>query len=113
MAFASSAGHAGLQLADLLAGCAAAAPHARDDEALRPIAARVGMHLHEDCIMPDMDVIDLNSDAAAVNFFILEGLAQRADEGGDPLAMMDLMYELARETAPLFRSGSFGSSESI
>jgi hypothetical protein len=107
MAFASSAGHSGLQLADLLAGCTAAAPDAPDDEGLRVIAARVGMHLHEDCILPDMEVIDLNSDSAAVNFFMLEGLAQRADEGGDPLAMMDQMYELARETLPMFRSGAF------
>jgi hypothetical protein len=110
LTFASSADHAGIQLADLIAGCAAAAPRAKDDDDLRLIASRIGMHLHEECIMPDMGVIDLESDEAAVNFFILEGLAQRADEGADPLVLMDMMYDIARETVPLFRSGVFSDA---
>ncbi len=108
--FASSAAHAGVQLADLVAGSAANAPNAKKDAQLRPIAARVMMHLHEDCIMPDMDVIDLNNDDAVVNFFILEALAMRADEGADPLANMAEMYRFARASLPEFRAGKFKST---
>jgi hypothetical protein len=107
VSFASSADHPGLQLADLLAGCAAAAPEAGEDQALQTLAARVGMHLHEDCIMPDMNVIDLASDEAALNLFILEGLAQRADVGADPLEMMEEMYSAGREALPVFRRKDF------
>jgi hypothetical protein len=107
LSFASSAEHAGIQLADLVAGCTAAAPRAADEEELRQIASHITMHLHDDCIMPDTEVIDLANDAAAVNFFILEALAARADEGADPLALMEVMYEVARATLPLYRSGAF------
>jgi hypothetical protein len=112
LTFASSAEHAGVQVADLLAGCAAATPRAASEDDLRPIASRISMHLHEDCIVPDMEVIDLANDDVAVNFFILEGLAQRADDGADPLWLMDMMYEIGRKTVPLYRTGAFSNAES-
>jgi hypothetical protein len=107
VSLASSANSPGLQLADLLAGCAAAAPRYSEHQILQTVSARIYMHVHEESIMPDMEPIDLACDEAAINFFILEGLAQRADSGEDPLWLMDEMYEIARNTLPEFRRGKF------
>ncbi len=105
--FEASDRHAGVQLADLLAGCTAVAPGSSGREELRPLASRIAMNLNDECIMPDMAVIDPVNDDAAVNFFILGGLAIRADAGEDPLERMDMMYEAAKKSLPLFRSGKF------
>lgn len=107
LSFASSSLHAGVQLADLLAGCTAAAPKVSTNQELRLIASRVGVHLHEECIMPNMDHADISNDDAAVNFLVLEELAQRADRGDDPLAFMEEIYSEARASLPEFRAGEF------
>jgi len=105
--FGSSANHAGIQLADLIAGVAAGSPGVGLESPIAPLAERVYRHLHEDCIMPDFDAIDLQGDEAPVNWLVLEHLAYRADGGFDPLLGMEEMYDYARQTLPDFRAGAF------
>ncbi|MBK3403452.1 DUF3800 domain-containing protein [Methylorubrum populi] len=109
--FASSATHAGIQVADLVAGVAGIVPIATSRDELRPLAERVVRHLNEECIWPDVERIDLNGEEAPVNWVILEGLASRADEGLDPLAGMELMYDAARASLPEFRQRIVGRAD--
>jgi hypothetical protein len=103
--FASSKDHAGIQLADLIAGVTASLPGG--DEKLADFGAQIEPHLHEDCIFPDFDVLDLEGDEAPVNWLILEELASRADRGDDPLEGMDVFYQLGKASLPDFRQGRF------
>ena len=104
LAFASSHGNAGIQLADLIAGVTAVAPLASNRPELQPLTQRIAAHLHEDCILPDFDVLDLSGDEAPVNWLVLEELACRADNGADPLDGMEIVYEYARRSLPEFRA---------
>lgn len=101
VSFVSSRDHAGVQLADLLAGVTAALPQAGEE--LAGFAQLVEPHMHEDCIFPDFDAIDLDGDQAPVNWFILEELATRADRGADPLDGIEAMFEVAKRSLPAFR----------
>jgi hypothetical protein len=101
IAFASSDSHAGVQLADLIAGTTAAVPEAGQE--LRDIGERIHPHLHEDCILPDFDVVDLDGEEAPVNWLVLEELASRADRGDDPLTGMEAVFEIAKQSIPEFR----------
>lgn len=101
--FASSASHAGVQLADLIAGVAGTIPLDDENEEVRGLGRSVGGHLHEDCILPDYDMIDIDNDRALVNWIALEQLAERADAGEDPLEGMALFYASARAIAPELR----------
>ncbi len=105
VAFASSREHAGIQLADLIAGVTAALPGA--DEKLANFGEQIEPHLHEECIFPDFAVLDLKGDEAPVNWLVLEELASRADRGDDPLEGMDAFYELGKASLPDFRQGRF------
>jgi hypothetical protein len=96
ISFVASRSHAGVQLADLIAGVAAALPTGKLGAGL---ADQVRGHLLADCIYPDMDFLDLGSDAA-VNFMVLEELATRADERADPLEGMAEFYAAARAYLP-------------
>lgn len=98
--FASSKTHAGIQIADLLAGAAAIVPVAASRPDLATIAERAEQHLNEECLAPDMTRIDLDQDHALVNWLILENLASRADVGADPLIGMAAMYDVVRRTVP-------------
>ena len=42
------------------------------------------LHVHEDSIMPDMDIIDPSTRHAAVNSLIIFDLAKRAERHGNP-----------------------------
>ncbi|MGH6673531.1 MAG: DUF3800 domain-containing protein [Xanthobacteraceae bacterium] len=103
--FVSSKDHAGIQLADLIAGVTAALPDR--DEKLAHLAGQIEPHLHDECIFPDFDLLDLKGDEAPVNWLILEELACRADRGDDPLEGMDVFYELGKESVGDFREGKF------
>ena len=103
--FASSKEHAGVQLADLIAGVTAALPGG--GERVAGLGEKIQPHLHEDCIFPDFDVLDLKGDEAPVNWLILEELACRADHGEDPLEGMEVFYELGKESVSDFRRGRF------
>ena len=103
VAFASSASHAGIQLADLVAGVACALPTGPSNPDLAPLAECALPHLHPDCILPDYDVLDLEGEEAPVNWMVLESLATRADAGVDPLDGMAQVYAIARASLPAMR----------
>ncbi len=98
--FASSKNHPGVQIADLIAGVTCALPLAETRLEYREFGKKVSPHLNEDCILPDMTVIDLQTDEAMVNWFALMELADRADRGADPLDGMEFVYEYAKATVP-------------
>lgn len=110
IAFASSASHAGIQLADLIAGVTAAVPKAEDHPELKGLSEQVLRHLHEECILPDLDILDLSGDEAPVNWVVLEELAVRANVGADPLDRMAEFYEIARESVAQFRPQFFAAA---
>jgi hypothetical protein len=101
VAFASSADHAGVQLADLLAGVTAALLGGRLE--LTDFGRRIEGHLHEDCVLPDFSILDLDGDEAPVCWFVLEELATRADNGDDPLQGMEIVFAMAKASLPEFR----------
>jgi len=101
ISFASSDADLGIQLSDLIAGVTSAVPNGGEETS--KLGERIFRHLHEDCILPDFEVLDLKGDQAPVNWLILEELASRADRGDDPLEGMDLVFEIAKETLPDFR----------
>jgi hypothetical protein len=107
IAFASSHEHAGIQLADLIAGVTAALPCSAKERA--DFGEQIEPHLHEECIFPDFDVLDLKGDEAPVNWLVLEELASRADRGDDPLEGMELIYELGKDSVRDFKEGKFSS----
>ena len=102
--FVSSTRHRGVQLADLVAGVVAIAPHSAEHPEIRELTEIVGPHLLEESIMPDYEVLDLDGDEAPVNWLVLEELACRADVGADPLEGISLFYQAARESLPHFRA---------
>lgn len=101
--FGSSKDHFGLQIADLVAGVAAVLPGVAGQEELRPLAERVMPHLHQDCILPDLELADIGNDEALVNWLVLEELADRADNGADPLEGMEDFYLAVRASLPEIR----------
>jgi hypothetical protein len=112
LAFASSAAHAGIQLADLVAGVAAAVPGGGPE--LTELGRRLDGHFHEDCVLPDFGALDLDTDEAPVCWLVLEELATRADNGEDPLEGMESVFAFAKASLPDFRrfqveSAGFGA----
>jgi Protein of unknown function (DUF3800) len=103
IAFASSADSPTIQIADLVAGAAAAIVLSSEDQEFQRIAEPLVRHMDEDCILPDFDIIDLAKDEAPVNALILQELAHRADNGYDPLIGMEEYYELAKASLPYYR----------
>ncbi|WP_448203437.1 DUF3800 domain-containing protein [Azospirillum sp. sgz302134] len=101
--FASSASHACIQIADLVAGTTAAIPGANSDNGLMPLAEKIFEHMNEDCILPDPDVIDFSGDEALVNWIVLEELACRADNGRNPIDGMEEFYNTVKRSLPKFR----------
>ncbi|MGC1504212.1 MAG: DUF3800 domain-containing protein [Sulfitobacter sp.] len=104
--FASSDTHNGVQLADLVAGVTRVIPLVGENLELSRLAELVFPHLHEDCIMPDFEHIDLGRDEVAVNWLVLEELASRADRGDDALEGMEAIFHFAHQTLPAFRASS-------
>jgi hypothetical protein len=102
--FASSKNHAGVQLADLVAGVAVAMPDRDGRPELQSLADRVLPHLQDTNILFSPEVMDLSLDEPPVNWFVLEELAYRADVGADPLFGMEAVYADARATLPQFRA---------
>lgn len=50
-----------------------------------------------------MEVLDWDGEEALVNRLVLEGLADRADRGADPLEGMAEVYGAAQRSLPAFR----------
>ena len=109
IAFASSAGSPAIQVADLVAGTAAAVARNSADPEFQRISELLIRHMDEDCILPNLDVIDLAGDEAPVNALILEELAHRAENGFDPLSGMDEYYEFPKASLPYYRKLTGGT----
>lgn len=103
ISFSSSKNHAGIQVADIVAGVAAAIPESKGNAELEELASIIIPNFHNDCIMPDFSVVDLKADEAPVNWLILEELASRADVGANPLEYIEEFYEMARKSLPELR----------
>jgi hypothetical protein len=104
MAFTSSASHSGVQIADLLAGVTLAIPGGGPE--MHEFGEMVQDHRHDDCILPDFDILDLNRAEAAVNWLVLEDLAYRADNGLDPLFGMERVFEMGKRSFPEFQAAT-------
>lgn len=91
--FADSRNHPSLQLADLVAG--AGTNCLRGDvegRGLAEITEALAPHQHPHSIMPDFSVVRPETRQAAVNWLILFGLGQCAEEGADPYFMLPELY---------------------
>ncbi|TRB04275.1 DUF3800 domain-containing protein [Agrobacterium tumefaciens] len=109
ISFASSLSIPAIQIADVVAGVSAAVVAHADDPELACFFPVIQAHLGEECILPDMSIIDLDGDNAPVNLVVLQELARRAENWEDPLEGMGYFYELARRDLPRFRSMCRGS----
>jgi hypothetical protein len=94
VAFVDSRDHPAIQLADAVAGTTAAL-FADGVSGYDAIAESIGRHIHPHSILPDMDVIDPATRAAAVNALIAYDLAKRAERHGDPYENLEAMYHFA------------------
>jgi hypothetical protein len=96
IAFGDSRDYPGLQLADLVAGSVTACLRGNvRARGLTDIANELDEHLHRDSVMPDFDLLDLKTRKAAVNWVILHGLGERAQNGEDPHALLAEVYNAA------------------
>jgi hypothetical protein len=59
------------------------------------IVESISRHGHPHSILPDMEVVDLTTRAAAVNALMVYDLAKRAERHGDPYENLEAMYRLA------------------
>jgi len=94
--FAASCDNPAVQLADIVAGAAAAAMINRGNPAFAGVIACLDRHIGEDCILPDFETIDPDGNQSMTNRIVLEELARRADSGSDPLKGMRGFYEIVR-----------------
>ena len=111
--FGDSRNHPGLQIADIVAGGLAkvlSEMSRRDDapmrEDLRPLADLLLPAMSQHSVMPDYDRIDTSGRTAAVNWTVLQHLADEAAHGRDPRAGLERWYDVA-EVA--FVRGDFAS----
>ena len=95
IAFASSADAPTVKIADIVAGATAAVANNEGNPGYRRMAQSIFKHFGEDCILPDLDIIDLTGDEAPVNLLkFSEELADRADNGFDPCSVWKY-YEIS------------------
>ena len=94
IAFVNSRDHPAIQLADVVAGTAAAqfTNGLPQCEAIVDSIARNG---HGHSILPDMEIINPANRSAAVNALILYDLAKRAERHSDPYKNLEEMYHTA------------------
>ena len=103
IAFANSKSHAGVQIADIVAGTAAAVGARGAEAELQTLAALLAPHMSEQSILPDLQYADPSSEVALVNRIVLEELAHRADTGKDPLEGMPEFYAIVKNQLPELR----------
>ena len=102
----SSATHAGVQLADLVSSALVKVSKEPKSDWSQAVFAEVQPHLHEDCVVPDLEPLDLRTPQGAVNRFVLRELAERAARGADPLSGMPEFYQVAYANVREFLSAS-------
>jgi hypothetical protein len=98
VSFGSSCEHPGLQLADVASSAFLQALKRRDEDWSNEFLQEIGPHVHQDCILPNYEYIDLKQPNAAVNALILRELGQRGIERRDPLEGMALWYVLGHHS---------------
>lgn len=92
IAFVDSRNHPAVQLADIIAGAVVSfVTHGVPDN-MKETSQRIEAQFLKDSIVPDLEVIDLNNKAAAVNWLILYDLSQRAMRDADPYKNLAEMY---------------------
>jgi len=94
IAFVDSRDHPAIQLADVVAGTTVAL-FTDGLPGCDAIVESIGRHGHPHSILPDMDVIDPATRAAAVNALMVYDLAKRAERRGDPYENLEAMYHVA------------------
>jgi hypothetical protein len=94
IAFVDSRDHPAVQLADVVAGTTVAL-FTNGLPGCDAIVESIGRHGHPHSILPDMEVIDPATRAAAVNALIVYDLAKRAERHGDPYENLAAMYHFA------------------
>ena len=91
----SSATHAGVQLADVVSSAVLQATKDPESDWSQAVLTETQPHMHEDCIVPDLTPLDLETPAGAVNALVLRELGERAKQGADPLSGMPELYQVA------------------
>jgi len=94
VAFVDSRDHPAIQLADVVAGTTVAL-FTNGLPGCDAMVESISRHGHPHSILPDMDIIDPATRAAAVNALIAYDLAKRAERHGDPYENLTEMYRLA------------------
>lgn len=103
----ASSDHAGLQLADVASSAFMQALKRREADWSQEFLEEIHPHVHEDCILPDYEYMDLKQPKAAVNALILRELGQRGMERRDPLEGMETWYESGYRSVNEFIAGKF------
>lgn len=94
VAFVDSRDHPAIQLADVVAGTTVAL-FTNGLPGCEAIVESISRHGHPHSILPDMDIIDPATRAAAVNALMVYDLAKRAERQGDPYENLEAMYHVA------------------
>lgn len=94
VAFVDSRDHPAVQLADVVAGTAVAL-FTNGLPGCDVIVDSISRHGHPHSILPDREVIDPATRAAAVNALMVYDLAKRAERHGDPYENLEAMFHLA------------------
>jgi len=102
VAFGSSSEHPGLQLADVASSAFLQALKRRHADWSQEFLEEIEPHVHEDCILPDYEYMDLTQPKAAVNALILRELGQRGIERRDPLEGMGAWYAIGHRSVQGF-----------
>jgi hypothetical protein len=109
--FGSSKATPGLQLADLVAGAAAFALKRPEDDFAHFWRTTCAGTMHRNSVIPDLDEVDLTTERAIVNSFVLNELVDRSVRGQNLLRGMQQFVGLAQEAAPrllLEQGANFG-----
>jgi uncharacterized protein DUF3800 len=94
VAFVDSRNHPAIQLADVVAGTTVTL-FTNGLPGCDAIVDSISRHGHPHSILPDMDIVDPTTRAAAVNALMVYDLAKRAERHGDPYENLAAMYHFA------------------
>ena len=104
--FVSSSSHFGVQLADIVSSALLQAVKRISEDWSQEMCEEIEPHLHDDCILPNLESVDLRSPKGAINGLVLRELGERAKNGLDPVVGMEQVYEFGHATVDSFLSQS-------
>jgi hypothetical protein len=96
--FANSRDHPAIQVADVIAGAAAAVFARKLPQSCEAIVESIARHGMDESILPNLEIVNPANREAAVNAVILYGLATRAERRANPYENLAVLYHMA-ETA--------------